>query len=162
MEGLTLRTIHETPLSLRRRTDFFSGIERRMDEFMDQFFGGSMMPIGVSEIGGTFSPRLDVQEHKDSIKVTAELPGMDRSDIDVSLHDGMLTISGEKKVEKEEKGVDYHHLERSFGYFSRSVSLPDTVKSDKVEAVYRDGVLNVTIPKSAKAVERSKKVPIAA
>jgi len=161
MAGLTLRTIHETPVSLGR-TDFLSGIERRVGDLFEQFISGSVMPIGISEISGTFSPQLDVQERKDSIKVVAELPGMDRNDIDVSLHDGVLIISGEKKVEKEEKGVDYHHLERSFGYFSRSISLPDTVESEKVEAVYRDGVLHVTIPKSAKAIKGSKKIPIAA
>jgi HSP20 family protein len=163
MEGLTLRTIHETPVSLRRSTGSPFGIERRMDDLLDQFFGGfSVMPIGISEMSGTFSPRMDIQETTDAIKVKAELPGIDRNDIDVSVRDGVLTISGEKKVEKEEKGTDYHHLERSFGCFTRSISLPQTVETEKVEAQYRDGVLVVTVPKSAKAVEGSKKIPIAA
>ena len=73
-----------------------------------------------------------------------------------------LTISGEKKVGQEEHGTDYHFVERSYGCFSRSVSLPDTVETEKIVAAYKDGILTVTLPKTAKAMEQSKKIPITA
>ena len=93
---------------------------------------GSVMPIGIARMEGTFSPRMDIKETKGALTVTAELPGMDQKEIDVSVHDGVLTISGEKKVGKEEKGTDYHYIERSYGCFSRSFSLPDTVETEKI------------------------------
>jgi len=120
------------------------------------------MPIGIAGMEGTFSPRMDIKETKGALTVTVELPGIDQKEIDVSVHEGVLTISGEKKVGKEEKGTDYHYIERSYGCFSRSFSLPDTVETEKIGAAYKDGVLTVTLPKTAKAMEQSKKIPITA
>ncbi len=159
---LSLRTIHDRPANLRRSTGFFSGFERSIDDLFGRFMEGSVMPIGVAEMEGTFSPRMDIKETKGALTVTAELPGMNREEIDVSVHDGVLTISGEKKAGKEENGTDYHFIERSYGCFSRSVSLPDTVETEKIEAAFKDGVLTVTLPKTAKAVEHSKRIPITA
>jgi HSP20 family protein len=159
---LSLRTIHERPANLRRDTGFFSDFERSIDDFFGRFLGGSVMPIGIGTREGTFSPRMDIKETKGALTVTAELPGMDQKEIDVSFHDGVLTISGEKHVGNEEKGTDYHFVERSYGCFSRSVTLPDTVETEKIEAAYKDGVLTVTMPKTAKAMEHSKRIPITA
>jgi len=159
---LSLRTINDRPASLRRSTGFFSDFERSIDDLFGRFLEGSVMPIGIAGMEGTFSPRMDIKETKGALTVTAELPGMDQKEIDVSVHDGVLTISGEKKVGKEEKGTDYHYIERSYGCFSRSFSLPDTVETEKIGAAYKDGVLTVTLPKTAKAMEQSKKIPITA
>jgi HSP20 family protein len=159
---LSLRTVHDRPANLRRSTGFFSDFERSIDDLFGRFLEGSVMPIGVAGVEGTFSPRMDIEETKSALTVTVELPGMDQKEIDVSVHDGVLTVSGEKKVGKEENGTDYHYIERSYGCFSRSFSLPDTVETGKIGAAYKDGVLTVTLPKTAKAVEQSHKIPITA
>lgn len=107
----------------------------------------SVMPIDVADCCCSFSPLMDVIETKSSIMVTAELPGMKEEDIDVSVHDGILTVKGNKKIGKQRKGTDYHQLERSSGSFSRSMCLPDTVDSKLMKTVYENGVLTLTLPK---------------
>jgi HSP20 family protein len=97
-------------------------------------------------------PRFDVSETGNEIIVKAELPGMDVKDIDIALTDGLLTIKGERKLEKEDKEENYHRIERQFGSFSRSLNLGARVKADGIEAAYKDGILTVTLPK----VEESK------
>ena len=96
------------------------------------------------------------------IKVSAELPGMDEKDIDVSLTRDTLTIKGEKKEEKEDTGKDYYKMERSYGSFTRSIPLPVEVDTDKVQATFKKGVLEITLPKTAKAIQETKKVPVKA
>lgn len=161
--GLSLRRIHERPSLIRmEEDDLFSGFERRFDNLFDQVFGSSLATYIMPETRGVFNPRIDIKETKESFKVVSELPGLDSNDIDVSLHDGMLTISGEKKVEMEEKGIDYQHIERSFGRFSRCIMVPDSVDMSKVESVYKNGVLTVTLPKTEKAIEEPKKIPVIA
>jgi HSP20 family protein len=157
---LSLRRVEERPMSLRRESGFLSDFERRIGSMFDDVFGGSLVSYVMPETRGVFSPRTDIKETKKSIKIVAEMPGIDREDIDVSVHHGILTISGEKKVEKEDKGTDYHHVERSYGCFSRSISLPDTVDTEKVEATHKNGVLTVTLPKTEKAMEQSKKITV--
>jgi HSP20 family protein len=98
-----------------------------------------------------WSPALDVHEDKDSFVVRTELPGLKREDIEVSLHDGALIISGERKVEKVEEGVEVHRQERYFGKFQRALALPTPVAADKIKAQYKDGVLTVTLPKVEEA-----------
>jgi HSP20 family protein len=98
-----------------------------------------------------WSPRLDVQEDKDNFVIRAELPGLKREDIEVSLHDGALVISGERKIEKVEEGVEVHRQERYHGKFQRALTLPTPVAADKITAQYKDGVLTVTLPKVEEA-----------
>jgi HSP20 family protein len=114
----------------------------------------------MPETRGIYAPRIDIRETADNFQIAAEMPGMDRDDIDVSVHDGVLTLSGEKKVEKDEKVMNYHHIERSHGCFSRDISLPDTVEAGKVEATYKNGVLHISLPKTQKAIEGSRKIPV--
>lgn len=159
---LSLRRYEERPLDLRRDDRFFSDFERRMDSLFDEVFGGSLVSYVAPEVRGLFSPTIDIKEKGKSIEISAEMPGMNREDIDVSVRNGMLTISGEKKVGKEEKETDYHHVERSYGCFSREIALPDTVDAEKIEAAYKNGVLTVTLPKTEKAVKEAHKVPITA
>ena len=158
---LALRT-YDRPVNLRRNAGFLSGFERDVDDLFGRFLGGSVMPIGVAEMESVFSPRMDIKETKNAFTAIVELPGMNLDDIDVSVHDGVLTISGEKKIGNEEKGTDYHYSERSYGCFSRSVSLPDAVDGEKIQAAYRNGVLTVNMPKTEKAVQQSKKIAITA
>jgi HSP20 family protein len=99
----------------------------------------------------SWAPALDVHEDKDSFVIRTELPGLRREDIDVSLHDGAVIISGERKSEEVKEGVEVHRQERYFGKFQRALTLPAPVAGDKVKAQYKDGVLTVTLPKVEEA-----------
>jgi len=136
----------------------FERMRKEMDRFWDSFLEGTMRRRG--EDGTEWFPSLDVSETKNELVVKAEIPGMDSKDIDISLSDGMLTIRGEKKYEKEEKEENYHFIERSYGTFSRSVSLPRDLKHDKISASYKDGVLRVVLPKSEEAKKKEIKIKV--
>ncbi|EPR35667.1 heat shock protein Hsp20 [Alkalidesulfovibrio alkalitolerans DSM 16529] len=99
-------------------------------------------------------PAVNVAEDDKRVTVTAELPGVDPKEIEVTLERGVLTIRGEKKFEDEEKKDNYHRIERSYGSFSRSVSLPRPVKEDEVKASYKDGVLTIEMPLAEEAKAR--------
>lgn len=129
-----------------------SGINRLFDAFMS--------PLDTTETKAVMAPKLDVAELKDKFEIKAELPGMDEKDIDLSVEDGLLTISGEKKEEKEEKDKGYYLKECSFGTFSRSVRLPDNIADDKIEAKFKKGVLTIDLPKKAIAQPKSRKISI--
>lgn len=155
-----------TDIEVRREWESpFTSLQREMNRLFDNFLGGpTLSPWAPFERGpaGAFIPRVDVSETDREIKVSAELPGLDENDIDVSLTRDTLTIKGEKKEEKEEKGTDYYRMERSYGSFSRSIPLPVEVDTDKVEATFKKGVLHVTLPKTESAIEKTKKIPVKA
>jgi HSP20 family protein len=96
---------------------------------------------------GMLSPALDVSEDKENVYVAADLPGVEEKDIKLNLQDGILTLSGEKREEKETKEKNFHRIERSYGSFSRSLTLPCQVAADKATAKFKNGVLHVTLPK---------------
>ncbi|RME79424.1 MAG: Hsp20/alpha crystallin family protein [Chloroflexi bacterium] len=144
---------------VRRIEDPFLAFRREMDRLFDEFFSGFGLTPFESQWGG-FQPRVDVAETDKEIKVSAELPGLDENDIEVTLTDDVLTISGEKKEEKEDKGRNYYRMERSYGSFSRSIPLPCQVEQDKVEATFKKGVLTITLPKTAEAQKERKKIAI--
>ena len=108
--------------------------------------------------GMGWEPPLDISETDENILVKAEVPGIEPKDIDISVRGDTLTIKGEKKSEKEEKGKNYHYMERSYGAFSRSVTLPVPVKFEQVKAEYKKGILEITLPKSEKS--KIKKIPV--
>jgi HSP20 family protein len=112
------------------------------DHLFDSFFG--QMPREIDEF---WSPVLDVVENNGNIEVRAELPGMKKEDIKVMVRDNILSVSGERKQEKEAKDKTYHRIERSYGKFYRNIQLPAEVEPDKIKAVYKDGVLSITLPK---------------
>ncbi len=132
-------------------------MRREMDHLWDYFF--EERP-GRREEVGQWLPSLDLSETKDEFVVKAEVPGIDPKNIDISLSEGMLTIKGEKKQEKEEKDENYHFVERSYGSFIRSVRLPGQVQEDKVKASYKDGVLKVALPKSEEARKKEIKIKV--
>ena len=137
----------------------FALLRREMDSLFDNFFHGFGIEPFESRMGA-FAPKVDMTENDKEIKISAELPGVDEKDIDVSLQKDMLTIKGEKKEEKEDKGKDYYRMERSYGSFSRTIPLPVDVETDGVEAKFKKGVLSITIPKTAKAVAETKKISV--
>jgi HSP20 family protein len=136
----------------------FERMRRDMDRLWDSFLEGA--PRRRGEERGEWLPSLDVSETKNEVVVKAEVPGMDPKDIDLSLSDGVLTIKGEKKQEKEEKEANYHLVERSYGAFVRSVRLPREVQSDKISASYKDGILKIALPKSEEAKKKEIKIKV--
>ncbi len=119
---------------------------------IDRLFDAPLAELArMPQIFSGWTPALDLYEDKDSFTVKAELPGMKREDIELSLHDGSLSISGERKHEKEASDAETYRAERFFGRFQRTVTLPAPVAADKVKAHYRDGVLTVTLPKTEEA-----------
>jgi len=113
----------------------------------------------TSQLWSGWTPALDVYEDKESFIVKAELPGMKREDIEVSLHDGALSISGERKSETQHEDAEVYRAERFFGRFQRTVTLPGPVAADKVKAQYKDGVLTITLPKTEEA--KPKQIDVA-
>ncbi|MGC9453615.1 MAG: Hsp20/alpha crystallin family protein [Phycisphaerae bacterium] len=139
----------------RRNQQQAAPLARLQDEVNDLFgrFFDDWPLAGLSRAGSWF-PALDISEREDSVVVQAEIPGMKRDDIDISVQDNHLTISGEKKESEEHKEGEYYHSERRYGTFRREIPLPAGVDADNVDATYRDGVLTVTLPKSEEAKPR--------
>ena len=118
-----------------------SGRLTSLQDELDQLFG----------VTRVWTPALDVQEDKDNFSVRVELPGLKREEIEVSLDDGALVISGERKTETVGEGTEVHRRERFYGKFQRTLAFPSEVVTDKVQAAYKDGVLTVTLPKAEQA-----------
>jgi len=138
-------------LPIRRRAwSPLAQIQEEMGNVLSRFFGEG------PEV--TMSPAMDVVETDNEVVVKAELPGLKAEDIKVSVENGALTISGEKRQEREQKDRNYPLVERRFGSFYRSVMLPSGADADKVDARYHDGVLTLTMPKSEQA--KPKKIEI--
>jgi HSP20 family protein len=126
---------------------------RSLQDEMTRLFTG-VMPTSFNReemTHGAWAPSVDIYEDKDNFVVKAELPGMKKEDIDVSLHDGSLSISGERKSEEKVEDGEVYRSERYFGRFQRTVALPATVDAGKIKAQYQDGVLTVTLPKAEEA-----------
>ena len=142
-------------------------IDRVFDDFARGFpFSGRLLDFGPwrrRELDlDLLSPSVDMVEKEDAYRVTAELPGMDESNVEVKVTDEMLTIKGEKKEEKEEKDKNYRMSERRYGSFERSFSLPAGVDQNKIEATFKKGVLTVNLPKSPEAQKKEKKIEVKA
>ncbi|MFQ5913119.1 MAG: Hsp20/alpha crystallin family protein [Nitrospinota bacterium] len=119
---------------------------------MDRFFGDRYLRRPDEWLYNGWSPSVDVYETEKEIVVEAEIPGATEKDISVEVKDNLLTLSGERKKETEVKEENFHRVERSFGKFQRSFTLPDTVETEKVSAKMKNGVLKVRLPKAPKAV----------
>lgn len=112
-------------------------------------FGLSLLPSFEQTSYGTRSwyPALDVVEEKDHVIIKADLPGLKKEDINISVEGSLVTIKGERKIEKEEKGKNYHRVERSYGIFERSLDLGTAVDESNIKAIYKEGVLEISLPK---------------
>jgi HSP20 family protein len=138
----------------------FEALHREIDRVFDDFWRGSGRLPEV--FGGAFEsvPQVDVTEDDAGFQVTAELPGMAQKEITLDFSDNTLTISGEKKVERDEKKKDYHVMERAHGSFRRAIPFPVEVEADKVSAAFKNGVLSVSLPKSKAAKAKTKRIAI--
>ena len=126
-----------------------AAMQEEMNRLFDRFFGRFSERREFDE--GMWSPFVDISETKDDLVITAEIPGMNKDDIKISINDNILCLKGEKKQDKKVEEENYHRVERSYGTFHRSFTLPATVQQDQVKATYRDGILRVTLPKAEEA-----------
>jgi len=141
----------------------FEEMEKRFEDFFRRpfsMFGPSWLPSVKFPESGMVSPDIDIFEDGSDVVVKAEMPGMKKEDIEVNLTDEMVTVSGEKKKEEKVEKKDYYRVERSYGSFRRSFKLPKEVQSDKAKASFKDGVLEVRVPKTEEAVKKEKKIKI--
>ena len=145
--GLTLRRTNERALPAR-------GFERLFDDIFLRGFP----ELRIGKLA--FVPSLDVSENDDSVVVKAEVPGVSADDLEITIDDGALVLSGEKKNESEERKEGYYRSERVFGSFRRSITLPESVDPDKVSGSYEDGVLVVTLEKTPAAKPKRVKVAL--
>ena len=140
-------------------------MQREMGRLFDGLFADFDGDVRTDPFGRSYitpwSPRADVIENDDAYVIKAELPGVNKNDVKITLRDNVLTIKGEKKEEKEEKEKNFHRIERSYGSFERSFALPAGVKNDKVDAAYKDGVLSITLPKAEEAKPKEIEVKAA-
>lgn len=135
-----------------------SRLHRKFDDQFSRFFGRDFAVPGDPLGKGLWFPTTDILEDKKKITVKAEMPGVEAKDIDVSLDGRRLTIKGEKKQKKEEEVENYHRMESSYGYFSRTIDLPTEVDSEKIDASYKRGVLKIVLKKTKGS--ESKKIQV--
>lgn len=142
----------------RDMRDPFGVAQRTFDRMLDDWRNG----LTAAGFGPGFNPTLDIRETKSGLEVTAELPGIDEKDIELEIHDDVLSLKGEKRVEKEEKDekAGAWHRERSYGAFSRTVRLPWAPDPAKVQASFDKGVLKIVAPRPAEAEQRARRIKI--
>ena len=145
-------------IGTRGENDPFGMLRKQIDTLFEDFdVGNDLMTSG-------FAVRTNVSETDDSVRITAELPGVELDDVDLSVTGNRLTVKGEKKDEKDETGEEdgrqFHRVERRSGSFSRTISLPFDIDPDKISANAKEGVLTVTIPKPADVIEQTRKIEI--
>ena len=133
----------------------------RMNRIFEDAFRGVGRTAGEEDwaLGGAWAPAVDIYEHEGNLVLKAELPGIDPKDVDVRVENNVLTLQGERKFESEVKREEYHRVERAYGTFSRSFTLPNVVDTDKIKAEFKDGLLRVVLPKREEA--KPKQISIA-
>ncbi|PKO01147.1 MAG: molecular chaperone [Chloroflexi bacterium HGW-Chloroflexi-4] len=159
---LPLRRRGNTMPTRRENDSPVMAIQNEMNRMFDQFFNDPFTLLSVPTLRSVtdFMPRIDVSETESAMMVTAELPGMEEKDIQLTLENDSLIISGEKKNDVEEKGKNFHRVERSYGSFQRVIPLISEIQQEKVEAKFRNGVLNITLPKTPAAAKQTHKIEI--
>lgn len=139
-------------------SDFF-GIQREINRVFDNFVRGGVQADENFQMS-YWTPAVDIAEQENDYVVKMELPGVNKDDVKISLESNILTIKGEKKQEKEEKNKNVHRLERTYGSFQRSFTLPTTVKSDTIDAFFKEGVLTISLPKAEEAKPKQIEVKV--
>ncbi len=143
-----------------KRQSAVPNVFSEMDDVLKKMWYGFPFHNLEEDMDVAWSPRLDVSETDNGLEIVADLPGMDKKDINVSLEENLLTIKGEKKEEKESKDKHYHTIERRSGSFYRAIRLPVEVEKDKVEAAFKDGVLTLRLPKTKESKKKVAQIEI--
>jgi HSP20 family protein len=136
-------------------------LQERMNRLFDESFRGITRHEDDWSIGGSWAPAVDIYEKDGNIVLKAELPGVEAKNVDVRVENNVLTLRGERKLEDEVKKENYHRVERSYGAFTRSFTLPSVVDTEKIKGEFKDGVLKVTLPKKEEARPRQIEVKVA-
>jgi HSP20 family protein len=174
LEPMMETAMADVPVEVKKATpaeapvpDGWRSFRSEMDRLFDRFGVPSLRRMFDIEPGwrpmSTFSfsaPAIDMSEDDKAYKITAELPGLDAKDVDVSVSGNTLVLKGEKRQEKEEKNKNYFFSERAYGSFQRAFELSTTVDRDKIAADYSKGVLTITLPKTAEAQKQAKKIEV--
>lgn len=149
---------------VQRYGDPFSARRAEMERVFDSLLGhgfGRIPPIWEGANRDALVPSIDLRETEAAFVIEAELPGMDEKDVTITLNNGVLTLKGEKKSEREENKDDYHLTERSYGNFQRSFQVADAVDADRITATFGKGILAITLPKRPEALKVEKRIDIA-
>jgi HSP20 family protein len=151
-----------SPASREDYHDPFLSFRREVDRIFDDFFSGFGPRAVGSAVGswGAPTPSMDVTENDKEIVITAEMPGLDDKDFEVTVAGDLLTLKGEKKAQHEQRNDDGYYIERRFGSFSRSVRLPFEVKDEEVEADYEKGLLTIRVPKPADMQREARRIEV--
>ncbi len=139
-----------TQLTRRTPNRTVRDLQREVDSIFDQFFGRG----SDDDTSTVWAPRTDLSETDDAFRIRLDVPGMTKDDIAINLQNNTLTVSGERSSERQEDGEEYVRVERAFGTFHRTFTLPDAVDPDRVEATYDEGVLTINVPKTEKSTRR--------
>ena len=138
--------------------DLFRG---RMDRLFNQMLNTPWTPVLTEDVANRgFLPAVDIRETPEQLMIVAELPGLDKKDVNITLENQVLTLAGERNFEKETKDETCHRIERSYGSFTRSFTLPNNLRVDKIEAKFKHGLLSVEIAKTEKARDPARKIKI--
>ncbi len=134
---------------------------QQMDRwFSDLMKRGRWNVAGEDQVRGSWTPAVNVLEKKDAIEITADLPGLAAEDVEVTVEEGVLTIRGERSFEEAREGETYHRLERSYGLFERTFSLPNSVDPTKIQATFKNGEMVVNLPRREESKPRSVKIKV--
>lgn len=135
----------------------FKDLQHQLNRFLEPF---GCVASDEDRATGTWVPPVDVAETQEKILVRAEVPGLTQGDIQIEFENGTLTLKGERKLDKTVEGLTYHRVERTYGAFNRSFTLPRTVDPEKISASYRDGVLEIEVPKKEEAKPKQIKIEV--
>ncbi len=138
-----------------------TSLSQRMDRVFEELMGRGLRRLAEDDrVRGSWSPAVNILEKKDAIVITADLPGLKAEDVDVTVDNGVLTIRGERRLEEASEGETYHRVERVYGVFERTFTLPNSVEVSKIDAKFRNGEMVVTLPKREESKPRAVKVAI--
>jgi HSP20 family protein len=142
-------------------------VKRELGPELEGMLDSYLRAVGLPRAGsqeviatGDWTPRVDIAETDKAFEIKAEIPDVNKEDVKVTVHNGVLTVQGERKLEKEEKGKKFHRVERYYGSFTRSFTLPDNVDETKISASFKDGVLNLQIQKTQETKPKSIEVKV--
>ena len=138
-----------------------SNLSQRMDRMFEELMGRGLRRLAEDDrVRGSWSPAVNILEKKDAIVITADLPGLKAEDVDVTVDNGVLTIRGERRLEEASEGETYHRVERVYGVFERTFTLPNSVDVNRIDAKFRNGEMLVTLPKREESKPRAVKVAV--
>jgi HSP20 family protein len=138
-----------------------ASLQERMNRLFSESYRSQQTGDDDWALGGTWAPAVDIYEQDNNIVLKAELPGVDPKDVDIQLENNTLTLRGERKLDKEVKKENYHRVERAYGVFTRSFTLPSGVDPNAIKAEYKDGVLRLTLPKREEAKPKQIQIAVA-